>query len=77
MESDSDVQLMEVLATLRFKRAQKDLELAQKIALKRSGARGAEARKQLLVCEKQVADLQTEQVTLIFDNKKTILLVCF
>ncbi|KAB5591495.1 ATP-binding ABC transporter [Ceratobasidium theobromae] len=76
LESDSDVQLMEVLATLRFKRAQKDLELAQKIALKRSGARGAEARKQLLVCEKQVADLQTEQfafrLTSVKDGKAEI-----
>ncbi|KAG9093035.1 hypothetical protein FRC06_011704, partial [Ceratobasidium sp. 370] len=51
---------MEALVTLRHSRASKDLEIAQKIAAKRSGARGAEARKQLLVCEKQVADLDVE-----------------
>lgn len=38
---------MEALVTLRHARALKDLELAQKIAAKRSGTRGADARKQL------------------------------
>ncbi|KAG9075929.1 hypothetical protein FS749_012341, partial [Ceratobasidium sp. UAMH 11750] len=60
LESDSDTHLMEALITLRHSRASKELEIAQKIALKRSGARGAEARKQLLVCEKRVADLDVE-----------------
>ncbi|ELU37416.1 ABC transporter, putative [Rhizoctonia solani AG-1 IA] len=58
LESDSEVQLLEAVVTLRHARALKELELAQKIAAKRSGARGADARKQLLVCEKQVADLE-------------------
>ncbi|KAF8676865.1 ABC transporter [Rhizoctonia solani] len=60
LESDSEVQLLEAVVTLRHARALKELELAQKIAAKRSGARGADARKQLLVCEKQVADLEAE-----------------
>jgi hypothetical protein len=51
---------MEALVALRHARASRDLELAQKIAAKRSGARGADARKQLLVCEKRVADLDVE-----------------
>ncbi|KAG8714810.1 hypothetical protein FRC09_017225, partial [Ceratobasidium sp. 395] len=60
LESDSELQLMQGLVTLRHSRALKDLELSQKIATKRSGTRGAEARKHLLVCEKQVADLDIE-----------------
>ncbi|CAE6512501.1 unnamed protein product [Rhizoctonia solani] len=60
LESESEMQLLEALVTLRHSRASKQLELAQKIAAKRSGARGADARKQLLVCEKQVAELETE-----------------
>ncbi|KAG8786659.1 hypothetical protein FRC12_016405 [Ceratobasidium sp. 428] len=63
LESDSEIQLMQGLVTLRRSRALKDLELAQKIATKRSGTRGAEARKHLLVCEKQVADLDIELAT--------------
>ncbi|CAE6515674.1 unnamed protein product [Rhizoctonia solani] len=60
LESESEIQLLEALVTLRHARALKQLELAQKIATKRSGARGADARKQLLVCEKEVAELETE-----------------
>ncbi|KAG9123707.1 hypothetical protein FRC07_014222 [Ceratobasidium sp. 392] len=63
LEADSEIKVVEALATLRHSRALKDLEIAQKIAAKRSGTRGAEARKRLLVCEKQVADLDVELVT--------------
>ncbi|KAJ1308009.1 hypothetical protein OPQ81_002080 [Rhizoctonia solani] len=60
LESEYETQLLEALVTLRHARALKQLELAQKVAAKRSGARGSDARKQLLVCEKQVAELETE-----------------
>ncbi|QRV90137.1 ABC transporter [Ceratobasidium sp. AG-Ba] len=63
LESDSELQLMEALVTVRHSRALKDLEVAQKTAAKRSGARGAEARKQLIVSEKKVADLDAELAT--------------
>ncbi|CEL55853.1 putative ABC transporter ATP-binding protein YheS OS=Escherichia coli O157:H7 GN=yheS PE=3 SV=1 [Rhizoctonia solani AG-1 IB] len=60
LESDSEIQLLEAVTTLRHARALKQMESAQKIAAKRSGTRGSDARKQLLVCEKQVADIEAE-----------------
>ncbi|KEP47757.1 ATP-binding ABC transporter [Rhizoctonia solani 123E] len=69
LESESEIQLLEALVTLRHARALTQLELAQKIAVKRSGARGADARKQLLVCEKEVAELEMELA--LVKNKKT------
>jgi ATP-binding cassette subfamily F protein 3 len=60
LESDSNLELVRALTSIRQLRAMKELELAQKVALKRSGARGSEARKQLLVAEKKAADLERE-----------------
>ncbi|KAH7341316.1 P-loop containing nucleoside triphosphate hydrolase protein [Rhizoctonia solani] len=60
LESESEIQLLETLVTLRHARALKQLELAQKIATKRSGTRGADARKQLLMYEKEVVELESE-----------------
>ncbi|KAH7107697.1 P-loop containing nucleoside triphosphate hydrolase protein [Auriculariales sp. MPI-PUGE-AT-0066] len=46
------------LTSIRLERTQRDLVEAQKTANKRSGARGAEARKQLLKAEAEVAEAE-------------------
>lgn len=47
------------VAAVLLENAEKELVEAQKIALKRSGARGAEARKQLLLSEAKLEEAQT------------------
>lgn len=69
LESESDAQLVEALTKVRYERAQNELVISQKIASKRSGTRGSEARKQLLISEKKVADLETQLASI---KEKTI-----
>lgn len=58
LDSTADA-LAEAVALIKLSRSQDELEEAKKIALRRSGARGAEARKQLLKAEAKV--LENEQ----------------
>ncbi|KDQ06596.1 hypothetical protein BOTBODRAFT_246354 [Botryobasidium botryosum FD-172 SS1] len=55
-ESTSPTALVEAVALINLSRSQYELEEAKKIALRRSGARGAEARKQLLKAEAAFAE---------------------
>ncbi|KAG8737784.1 hypothetical protein FRC10_007811 [Ceratobasidium sp. 414] len=74
LESDSEIQLVEALVTLRHSRASKDLEIAQKIASKRSGTRGAEARKQLLAAVKEgKVDISPESATTAHNSANDLL----
>jgi ATP-binding cassette, subfamily F, member 3 len=56
IESPSIAELSEAIAAIKLGRSLKDLEHAKKIALRRSGARGAEARKALLKAEAKVKE---------------------
>lgn len=59
-EAETDQKLLEALTFVRHSRAVTELELARKIAAKRSGARGSEARKQLIISEKKVDELEAQ-----------------
>lgn len=51
MNDSGPLKISTALATVLLSRAKEELREAQKLAARRSGARGAEARKQLLVAE--------------------------
>ncbi|KAJ7600806.1 P-loop containing nucleoside triphosphate hydrolase protein [Mycena floridula] len=57
-ESTAVDDLASAVASIKLERSKAELEEAQNIALRRSGARGAEARKQLLKAEAKVSDDQ-------------------
>ncbi|KAI9065613.1 hypothetical protein FKP32DRAFT_1647259 [Trametes sanguinea] len=56
MEADDPAEVARVLRAVKKERLQEELEAAEKIALERSGARGADARKKLVEQEKRMAD---------------------
>jgi ATP-binding cassette, subfamily F, member 3 len=58
IESGSHIRANLALEVVLHSRSLKALELAQKIASKRSGARGADARKALLVAEANVVEAE-------------------
>jgi ATP-binding cassette, subfamily F, member 3 len=59
--ADSDPGKVSVaVATVQLSRARKELEQAQSIASRRSGARGAEARKLVPPAEAKVADVEAK-----------------
>lgn len=62
IESPTIAELSESIAGIKLGRSQKDLENAKKIALRRSGARGAEARKALLKAEAKVKEDEERSV---------------
>ncbi len=55
-ESNSSTNLALVVASIKLARSKAALEEAKNVALRRSGARGADARQQLLRVESRVAE---------------------
>ncbi|TFK87503.1 hypothetical protein K466DRAFT_548593 [Polyporus arcularius HHB13444] len=56
MEAEDPTEIARTMRTIRLARTREDEEAAAKVALERSGARGKEARKELIKQEKRVID---------------------
>ncbi|KZV85529.1 P-loop containing nucleoside triphosphate hydrolase protein [Exidia glandulosa HHB12029] len=63
LESGDLIEIATAVAMLQLERAEAELEDAKKIALKRSGARGKEARKDLLQAEANLAAAEERVIT--------------
>lgn len=62
LDDSTPLNISIALATVRLSRARQELQEAQKIASRRSGARGNDARKHLLVAEAKVAEAEARYV---------------
>jgi hypothetical protein len=62
MDTGDGTALREAVSAIRLRRAHDDLEEARRVAIKRSGARGADARKALIAAERHIEEVQARCV---------------